>query len=102
MGVKGYTLLEIAEKKGLTAVILTANALTPKDIAKSYKKGAAFYIPKEQLSNIDIFLEDVLEAREKGKNSWERCFERLGAYFDKRFGLNWQDEEREIWRNIKY
>ena len=102
MGVDGYSLLEIVSKKGITAVMLTAHALTPEDVKKSYRGGAAYYIPKEELSQITTLLEDVLEAREKGKNSWGRWFERLGAYFDKKFGPQWEDDEREIWRNIKY
>ncbi len=102
MGVDGYSLLDIARANQTIAVMLTAYAQTPENIKKSYKNGAAFFIPKEELINITLFLEDVLEALEKGKNAWSRWFERLGAHFDRRFGVAWKDEEREIWRNIKY
>jgi len=37
MGVNGYRLLDIAIKKGITAVMLTAHALTPDNIVKSIK-----------------------------------------------------------------
>ncbi|HGY11193.1 MAG TPA: response regulator, partial [Desulfobacterales bacterium] len=43
MGVSGYELLEIATKKKVIAVMLTAYALTPEDVAKSHKGGAAYY-----------------------------------------------------------
>jgi len=102
MGVDGYALLDMVGKIGLTAVMLTAHALTPQDVLESYNKGAAFYIPKEELTNITTYLQDVLEAKEKGKNSWGRWFERLGSYFDKKFGPDWREEEREIWKSIKY
>ena len=46
MGVSGYDLLEIATNKNMTAVMLTAHALTPENIAKSYREGAAYFFPK--------------------------------------------------------
>ena len=57
MGVSGYDLLEIATNKNMTAVMLTAHALTPENIAKSYREGAAYFLPKEQMVNITSFLE---------------------------------------------
>ena len=72
MGVDGYALLDVARDNKITAVMLTAYAQTPENVKKSYKNGAAFFIPKEELIHITTFLEDVLEAQEKGKNSWAR------------------------------
>lgn len=86
MGVNGYGLLEIANRKGVIAVILTAHALSSEDAAKSYKAGAASYLPKDQMVNITTYLNDILEAREKGKHFWWRWFDRLGSYYDKKFG----------------
>jgi hypothetical protein len=65
--------------------MLTANALSVEDTFKSFKKGAASYVPKDEMVNITTFLEDILEAKEKGKHSWWRWFERLGSYYEKRF-----------------
>ena len=39
MGVDGYELLEIAKKKDVIAVMLTAHALSPEDTVKSYEGG---------------------------------------------------------------
>jgi DNA-binding response OmpR family regulator len=39
MGVKGYDLLEIANKKGVPALMLTAHALSPEDFGKSISGG---------------------------------------------------------------
>ena len=47
MGVEGYDLLAIANKKKITAAMLTAHALSPENLVKSYKEGAASYLPKE-------------------------------------------------------
>ena len=46
MGVNGYGLLEIANRKNLPALMLTAHAFTPDNLVKSIKEGAASYIPK--------------------------------------------------------
>ena len=104
MGVNGYRLLDIAIKKGITAVMLTAHALTPDNIVKSIKQGAAFFIPKEEMGNITTYLNDVLEAKEKGKSTWINWLVRLSeAYWAKKFGPDWQSKDKEFWKEfIKY
>ncbi|MFC1533136.1 universal stress protein [Thermodesulfobacteriota bacterium] len=86
MGVDGYNLLTTANKKKVITVMLTANALSLEDTLKSYQEGAAAYIPKEKMANIEVYLNDVLEAKESGKHFWWRWLERFGAYYDKKFG----------------
>jgi len=102
MGVNGYKLLEIAKKKNVIAVMLTAHALSPDNIVKSFKGGAASYLPKERMSEIASFLEEVLEAKEKGKHAWSRWLERWGDFYDKKFGADWRDEDKEFWEKFKY
>jgi DNA-binding NtrC family response regulator len=102
MGVDGYKLLEIANKKEVMAVMLTAHALSPEDTMKSYQEGAASYVPKDEITNITTFLNDVLEAKEKGKNPWSRWLDRLGAYYDKKFGLNWKERDKDFWQKFSY
>jgi len=102
MGVDGYKLLEIANEKKVPAVMLTAHALSVNDTVKSFKKGAASYVPKEEMVHIASFLEDVLVAQESGKNLWNRWFERLGAFYDKKFGPDWQEKDKEFWKKFKY
>ena len=46
MGVAGFDLLKIAAKKKVISVMLTAHALSPDNVVRSYKEGAAFYVPK--------------------------------------------------------
>ena len=102
MGVDGYKILEIANQKDVTAVMLTAHALSPDNIVKSYKEGAASYLPKEEMVNIASFLNDVLDAKEKGKNSWIRWYDRMGSFFEKKFGPQWKDDEREFWEKFPF
>jgi DNA-binding NtrC family response regulator len=96
MGVDGYKLLEIAKQREVIPVMLTAHALSPDNLAKSYKEGAASYVPKEEMTNITTFLNDILEAKEQGKNVWWRWLDRLGAYFDRKFGPNWQKGDEDL------
>src|SRR5512139_3809153 len=69
MGVDGYKLLEVARKKGIIAVMLTAHALSVESTVKSFKRGADSYVPKEEISKIETFLADILEAKTKGADS---------------------------------
>jgi DNA-binding NtrC family response regulator len=97
MGVNGYRLLKVAKNRDVIAVMFTAHALSPKNVFKSYKEGAASYIPKEEMANITTFLNDVLEAKEKGKDTWWRWLERFGSFFTERFGSDWRDKYKEFW-----
>ena len=85
MGVDGYELLKIANEKEVSAI-------NPSNIMKSYEKGAASFVPKEEMANIPLFLVDILEAKEKGQHFWWRWFDRMADYCDKKFGPDWQKE----------
>jgi len=103
MGVRGYDLLDIATRRNIPALMLTAHALTKEDLKKSAERGAAFYAPKDEISNIALYLADVLEARAKKQNSWAKWYERLSGFCDRRFGKNWKDQDPDFWDHlIKY
>jgi DNA-binding NtrC family response regulator len=102
MGVDGYRLLDIANQRNITAVMLTAHALTPDNVVRSIKEGAASYIPKDEIANIADFLDDVLEARKEGKSPWSPWQERLpSSYFEKKWGAAWQDRDKEFWDTFR-
>jgi hypothetical protein len=82
--------------------MLTAHALSPDNIVKSYKEGAASYIPKEEMVNIVSFLNDILDAQKKGKNVWGRWMERLDASLAKKFGHDWQKNDKEFWEKFPF
>jgi len=101
MGVQGYELLKVANKRKVTAVMLTAHSLTPESIIKSYKKGAAYFIPKEEMARITTFLNGILEAQEKGKSTWLNWLEMLtDAYWEKRFGPDWKNRDKAFWEDF--
>jgi nucleotide-binding universal stress UspA family protein len=88
MGVNGFDLLKLTKKKKILAVMLTSHALSPETTAQAYREGAASYIPKEKMTDIVTYLNDVLEAKERGKDSWWRWFERFGSFYERKFGPN--------------
>ncbi len=102
MGVNGYKLLEKAQQKNIFSVMLTAHALSVEDTVKSFKKGAAFYVPKDKMEDIAIYLTDILEAEAKGKSLWGRWLDRFGSFYDKKFGPDWQKSDEEFWKKFKY
>jgi DNA-binding NtrC family response regulator len=99
MGVRGYDLLKMTKERNIPTLMLTAHALSADDLTNSIKKGAYAYIPKEEISKIRIFLEDVLEAHEKGTMKPGKWFSRLEPYFKKRFGEFWKERsDPEFWK----
>lgn len=103
MGVDGYKLLRHCVAKGLTAVMLTARAQTRDDVVRSFKEGAAYFIPKEEMLRIDLFLEDILLAQSKGQNTWGRWYDRLAAFGLRVFGSEFNREDKDFLdRLIKY
>lgn len=100
MGVRGYELLEIANKRDIPALMLTAHAVSKDHLKKSFEKGASYYVPKDEISKIDVFLADILEARDKKRNVWVKWYERLSGFCDTNFGPNWRDTDPEFWDSL--
>lgn len=102
MGVDGYRLLDIAKQKDVIAVMLTAHAFNTENTIKSFKEGAALYIPKEKMVDITTYLNDVLEANAKDEHSWWRWLDRFADYYSKKFSPKWQDKDKEFWEKFPY
>jgi CheY-like chemotaxis protein len=103
MGVDGYELLKHCVDKGITAVMLTARAKRPTDITRSFKEGAAYFIPKEEMTRIETFLLDILEAQQKGQSTWNGWYDRLAAFGQKTFGPDFKNEDEDFLdKLIKY
>jgi CheY-like chemotaxis protein len=100
MGVKGFELLQIAKEKDIPALMLTAHALNEETLKKSAEEGASYYVPKDEIGKIDVFVADVIEAGEKKRNPWVKWFERLGPFFHERMnfrGPNWREDHKKFW-----
>ena len=96
MGVRGFELLEVAKGRKIPVLMLTAHSLSEQSLDRSIKEGAAYFAPKDEIENIDIFVADVIEAIQKNKSPWIRFMERLGAFYDRRFqGTDWREKELE-------
>jgi DNA-binding response OmpR family regulator len=101
MGVNGYELLEIAVAKNVTAVMLTAHALSPEDTMKSFKGGAAFYVPKDKIAELPKILADILDAKQKGKSTWMPFMGWAEAYYNAKFGPKWEKHKKEFQETLK-
>ncbi|MBW1729993.1 MAG: response regulator [Deltaproteobacteria bacterium] len=92
MGVNGFELLKNSVSRGFPTVMLTAHALTPEALKKSIKLGAVTFLPKEKIAELREFLEDVVMG--EGKPGWKKLFDRMGSYFNKRFGPDWKEKDK--------
>jgi DNA-binding NarL/FixJ family response regulator len=98
MGVRGFDLLAQAVGLHFKVVMLTAHALTPEALRRAIEMGARAYLPKEQIGNIVPFLEDVLA--QEPLPGWRRLFEKLGDFFNRRFGTGWQQQDEPFWKEF--
>lgn len=97
MGVRGFDLLKIAGERKIPAMMLTAHGLSEENLQRSISEGAVYYAPKDEMKKIATFLTDVFESIAKQKSPWERLLDRLGGFYDKRFGgPNWRKKELEF------
>jgi len=94
MGVDGFNLLKKSVERGFPAVILSAHAVTVESLKKSIELGAVYFLPKDELSELHKFLEDVV--LEGGKPLWIKLFNRLDSNFKKRFGSDWKEKEASL------
>jgi len=92
MGVDGFELLKTSVSRGFPTLMLTAHAITPESLKRSIRIGAVSFLPKEKISEIADFLEDAVQ--DGGKPTWIKFFDRLGTYFNKRFGPDWKEKDK--------
>jgi DNA-binding NtrC family response regulator len=107
MGVRGFDLLELAVNRNLKVAMLTAHALNPEALKRSFEMKARAYLPKEKLGDIVPFLEDVLTY--EYLPGWKRLFAKLEGFFTEKFenlreksGFNFWVEMREKIKKMDY
>jgi CheY-like chemotaxis protein len=98
MGVRGFDLLDQAVKRNFQVTMLTAHALTPEALKRSFEMGARAYLPKEKLGEIVPFLEDVFKY--ENLPGWKRLFEKLEGFFNERWGQHWKKSEEIFWKEF--
>ena len=99
MGVRGFDLLEMAVSRNFPVAMLTAHALTPEALKRSFEMKARAYLPKENLGGIVPFLEDVLKY--EYLPGWKLLFEKLKGFFTGRWGENWQKPDEKFWKEFE-
>jgi hypothetical protein len=63
-------------------------------------QGAISYLPKEMLADLDTLLNELLDDRAKGQPPWRLLFDKLGKYFDERFGTGWKEKDKAFWSDF--
>jgi CheY-like chemotaxis protein len=98
MGVRGFDLLELAVTRNFPVVMLTAHALNPEALKRSFQVGARAYLPKEKLGEVVPFLEDVV--RYEYLPGWKRLLEKLEGFFSERWGQHWKKPDEKFWEEF--
>jgi DNA-binding response OmpR family regulator len=101
MGVNGYNLLEIAVVRKVTAVMFTAHALSPEDTMKSFRGGAAYYVPKDKMAEMPEILAKIQEAKDKGQSTWMSFMDWADVYYSAKFGPSWAKHRKEFQEKLK-
>ena len=97
MGVRGFDLLELAVSRNFRVVMLTAHALNPEALNRSFKMKARAYLPKDKLGEVVPFLVDALKY--EYLPGWKRLLEKLAVLFDSKFGSNWEKKTDLPWQD---
>ena len=98
MGVRGFDLLNASVHLGFPTVMLTAHALSVDALKKSIQMGARAYIPKEKMTDIASFLEDVLSLEHE--SNLKSMVHRLSDFFNMKFGSKWMESEKTFWKQV--
>ena len=98
MGVRGFDLLDLAVKRNFPVAMLTAHALRPEALKRSFEMKARAYLPKEKLGEIVPFLEDVLKY--EFLPGWKRLLVKLEGLLNARWGDYWQKSEAKFWKEF--
>ena len=64
--------------------MFSSHAVTAEAIKKSMQLGAVFFLPKEKMTDLKTFLEEVVIGDKK--SIWNSFFEKMDAYFEKLLG----------------
>jgi len=99
MGVRGFDLLKLAVSRNFPVAMLTAHALTPEALKRSFEMKARAYLPKEKLGEIAPFLEDVLKY--EYLPGWKLLFMKLKGFFTGRWGESWQKADEKFWKEFE-
>ena len=83
MGVRGFDLLDTAVGKNIKVAMLTAHALNPEALKRSFDMKARAYLPKEKLGEVVPFLENMFKL--DYLPGWKKLMGELEGFFNEKF-----------------
>jgi len=92
MGVQGLDLLKLAVKKNFSSIILTAHSVNEQTLKESIIRGAVAFVPKEMMMDVPLYVDEAINLRKEDARA--NFYRRLGSFFDDRFGLDWDGNEK--------
>ena len=95
MGVQGFDLLKLSVDRKFRTIMLTSNVLKAEALKRSQEMGARAFLPKDKLGEMVPFLEDVF--LHEPRSGWQRLLDKLGDYYDQRYGKEWQKKYPLSW-----
>ena len=101
--IKGKRILAVDDEEDILETIEDILEDAQVDRAMDYASASAkirkrkYDLAKETLADLDELLNMLLGARDRGEPPWRLLFERLGDYFDSRFGVKWQQKDPGFW-----
>lgn len=98
MGVRGFDLLDIAVKRNMRVAMLTAHALTPEALDRSYRNKARAYLPKDKLGEVVPLLEDVLAY--DFDTGWKNLAKKMYSFFTDEFESGWMKKTGLPWNEF--
>jgi DNA-binding NtrC family response regulator len=99
MGVNGFGLLEMCVEKHIPATMLTAYAVNKESLDKAVKLGAISFLPKEELYQLPELIAEMFEGLAKGRTHWQKLFEHLETFFEKKLGISYEKEKSRFPHN---
>jgi len=93
IGVNGFELLKACRDRHLLAAKLTSKAIDVENLNQAIREGAVSFLPKEELHRFPEVVAEILGELEEGRTHWSKLFERMGSFFEKKFGPSWKDLE---------
>lgn len=102
MGVNGFELLEMCDRVGLPAAMLTARSTDVRSLNRSLKFGAISFLPKEEMGSLREIVAEILQELAAGKSHWKKLFTRLGPLFKEKFGIVWEELDKPDRMRIPY
>ncbi len=97
-GSRSFDLLNLAVMRNFPVAMLASNPLNPDSLKRSIEMGAGAYLPKDKMSEIVPFLEDMLTC--KCLPGWRRLFGKMRRFWSLLLRLNSELQIGSLWKKM--